>query len=94
MVKVESILKRYKDAGAREWVPGTVADPIAPDGKAYRIIHSVTVDDEGNEFTICAKDIILKPFVLSLDHVGDDHNLHQNLPEMGEDKRLSNLIDN
>ena len=100
IVKVQNIIKNYIDVEAKEWVtPGTeggashansmASEPVSPDGKSFRVIHSVAVDEQGNQFTLSAKDIILKPFVLSLDHVGDDHNLHQNHPEMNEDKRLS-----
>lgn len=46
----------------------------------------VSIDDQGNEITLCAKDIILQPFVFSIDHY-DDHNHHVNNQEMNEEKR-------
>ena len=62
----------------KEFVPDLVSQTsMAMDkGITFRKISAVSIDDDGNEVTLCAKDIILKPFVLSLDHVGDDHNLH------------------
>jgi hypothetical protein len=48
----------------------------------------ISVDDEGNEITLCAKDIILQPFIFSLDHY-DELNMHSGHHEMNEEKRQS-----
>jgi len=32
----------------------------------------ISVDDHGNEICICAKDIILQPFTLSLDNIVEE----------------------
>lgn len=96
MLVVTTILKRYVEKEGKEFnmTPEgevlTSVKSMALEGgqKNFKVISSVSVDEDGNEVTLCAKDIVLKPFSLSLDHVGDDHNLHMNHQEMNEDKRL------
>jgi hypothetical protein len=48
----------------------------------YSNVNSVDINDSNVQ--ICAKDIILNPFELSLDHL-DDHNTHANAGERSEE---------
>jgi hypothetical protein len=61
---------------------------MAHNSLKFKKISAISIDDQGNEVTLCAKDIVLKPFSLSLDSIADDHNLHMHHQEMNEDKRL------
>lgn len=94
MLQVQTIVRKYVENEAREFVPEQLQQEsqtsmaMSSKGLNFKKISAVSVDDDGNEVTLCAKDIILKPFVLSMDHVGDDHNLHMHHQEMNEDKRL------
>lgn len=91
MIQVQTIVKKYVENEGREFLP--TQDLVSQTSMAleninFKKISAISIDQDGNEVTLCAKDIILKPFVLSLDHVGDDHNLHMHHQEMNEDKRL------
>jgi hypothetical protein len=48
--------------------------------KRFKQISAVSINDEGNEITLCAKDIILSPFAFQLDQQDQEerHNLHFN----------------
>lgn len=52
MNQVQKIIKRYVDS---EFNP----TPEGIDSQGFRLISAVSIDDEGNEITLCAKDIIL-----------------------------------
>ena len=80
---MQTIIKKYIEKEAKEYAAASVTpnDDVSigqsnNGSKSFRLISAVSIDDDGNEVTLCAKDIILKPFVLSFDHIGDDHNLH------------------
>ena len=63
----------------------------------FKLISAISIDNEGNEITLCAKDIILSPFAFFLDQESndggtDDHNFHMFHSEMNEDRRLSKYL--
>lgn len=76
---MQKIIKRYVNDGKDD-------EELKFDDneKLKKSMTSVSVDEFGNEITICAKDIILHPFLFSLDNF-DDHNIHHNNQSMPED---------
>lgn len=61
MIQVQNIIKKYVENEYQQTNGQSVVSSIVdqPAKSGFRIVNAVSIDDDGNELTLCAKDIIL-----------------------------------
>lgn len=68
MIQTQKIIRKYVNDGKDE-------EELKFDDVSLKKCHStVSCDDFGNQITICAKDIILQPFTLTLQSLIDNQD--------------------
>lgn len=85
LMQVQNIIKRYinKDEDPNHIQQSANNISLQASGQPMTVDPTTPLEP----ITICAKDIILHPFVFSLDH-RDDHNIAQHNQDISEEKRF------
>lgn len=75
LVQVQNIIKKYVNGEEDPSSMQQSSNNISLQSSSLPI-QNVVPQNDSEPVTICAKDVILQPFVFSLDHY-DDHNIAQ-----------------
>ena len=83
IIQVQKIIKRY--VNGRKDDEGFYFDQSAKKTQSL-----ISMDEFGNELAICAKDIILHPFMLQNEKDDSQHDIHSK-QAISEEKRFSKI---